>query len=193
MGLKLITPPATEPVTLAEAKLHLRVDITDDDALITDIITAAREYVETTTRRQFVTATWEYRMDGFPSSGGDIELPRPPLASVSTVKYNDSDGNQQTLSTAEYDVNIDAVVGHVTPAYGKTWPEHRVETDSIQVQYVAGYGAASAVPSSIKSAIFLMIGHLYEHREAVVVGTTATTIPLALQSLIVSNAVWEAV
>src|SRR4051812_10578846 len=127
LSLQKTVEPATEPLTLTEAKLHLRVDATDDDSLITSLITVAREMVETATNRQIVSATWKLSMDCFPSGwsshsgrliedqgglrysdglrqwqGNVIKLPRSPVASVSSVTYVDPNGATQTLSSSLY-------------------------------------------------------------------------------------------
>ena len=181
MGLSVKTVPTEEPVTLGEAKLHLRVDGSDDDDLITALIKAARDQCEAFTRRQFVTATYEYTLDGF---SGFIPLPRPPLDDVNSIAYVDSDGDDQTVDSGDYDVVTDTVIGYVQPAYGEVWPNVRGHTNDITIDYDAGYGAASAVPDTLKAAIKLLVGHLYENREAVVVGTTVSKLPLAVESLL---------
>ncbi len=189
-SLKLVTAPATEPVTLVEAKAHLRVDITADDTYITTLIAVARRFSELKLGRQIITATWELRQNRFGTSGR-IFLPRPPLISITHVKYNDNDGNQQTWSNTLYDVSVDSIIGWVVPKFNLSYPDARNETDSIQIQYVAGYGAASAVPESIKQAILLMIGHLHEHREGVIVGKVASTMPMAVDALLDTERITE--
>lgn len=94
MTSRLITAPAVEPVTVAEARAHLYVGHSDDDAIIGAFIAAAREDCEHRTQRALVTQTWERTLDGFPAA---ISLPMAPLASVTSVKYIDGDGNEQTL------------------------------------------------------------------------------------------------
>lgn len=165
MGLVQTAAPASEPITLTEAKLHLRVDTSADDALITSLIEAARQAAESFCARQFVTATWQYTLDAFPEDD-TINLPRPPLQSVTTLKYVDTAGATQTLSASKYTVDTSKFVGRIVPAYGESWPSTYGHIEDVEVTYVAGYGAAAAVPEAIKAAIKLLVADMYEHREA---------------------------
>lgn len=165
MALKLLTAAAEEPVTLAEAKLHCRVDGTDDDALFTGvIIPAARESAEHRTGRALVTQKWELSLEAFPA--GAFDLPKPPLQSVESIKYRDTAGNLQTLGPAAYTVHTSSLAGKVAPAYGTSWPATRGQLDAVTVSFTAGYGDRSTVPAGLKSWILLAIGTLYENREA---------------------------
>lgn len=181
MPLTLVTPPAVEPVTLIEAKAHLRVTATDEDTLITALIKAARQQAEhRTVATVFVTQTWTETLDAFPA---EIVLSRRPLQSVSSITYTDTDGTEQTLAVADYQVVTDELLGRIVPAYGVDWPTARDMPGAVVVTYVAGYGAAADVPESIKSAVLLLIGHLYEHREAVSDGSMSE-LPMAVDALL---------
>lgn len=165
MSLVLIIPPAEEPVSLSEMRLHLRVDHDDEDALIQALITAARQHAETVTRRQLVTATWELREDAFPS-GPEWPLPLPPLQSVASVKYLGEDGTEQTFDASNYVVDTASEPGRIVLKPGASWPSGPLyPAGAARVRFVAGYGGASAVPEPIKAAIKLIVAHLYEHRE----------------------------
>ena len=186
MTLKLITAPATEPVSASEAKSHLRVDTTADDTLIGTLITAARQHVENHLRRALITQTWELVMDAFPA-GDVIRLPRPPLVSVTSIKYTDEDGNESTFSSAAYVVDTDSTKGRVVLKSGETWPSDTLAAaNGVRVRYVAGYGEASAVPRPIRQAILLLIGTLYENRESVLVaqGVTVAQLPFGVEALL---------
>src|SRR5574343_985939 len=118
MALKLITAATTTPVTLAEAKLHCRVDGTDEDALITSLITAATETAEQQLAgRVLMQQTWELTLDAFP---GVFELTRVPVQSITSLKYYDTAGVQQTMAGADYTLDTTDDIGWalVTPAYG---------------------------------------------------------------------------
>ena len=180
MSFKLITRPAVEPITVQEARDHLRVDSTQEDALISELISAARQYIEESTRRPLITQSWTYYADCF---AGDIEL-KPNLQSVVTVKYLDADGNQQTLSAANYAADLAALVGVIYPAYRLDWPSARYVTNSIEIEFVAGYGLAADVPAPIKQAALLLIGHFYQNRESVMVGVNAVETPMAVDMLL---------
>ena len=165
MALKLITAATTYPVTLAEAKLHCKVDAADDDALITAMITAATEMAEQQLGRALMTQTWELTLDSFPAA---FELTRVPVQSVTSVKYYDTTGTLQTLSNLLYSVDTADGDGYayVTPAYNTDWPESREQINAVVVRFVSGYASAAEVPESIKSWVKLMISAMYENREA---------------------------
>lgn len=167
-GLKLITAPIFEPVTLAEAKLHCRIDGTDDDTLVTSLIVAARQAAENRTGRVLITQTWELQLDAFEA---EIELPNPPTQSVVSVKYLDTAGADQTLAGTEYLLDATSEPGLLVPAYGKTWPSTYAVPNAVKVQYKAGYGdAAASVPHGVKQWMLLAIGTWYANREAMVSG-----------------------
>lgn len=160
MNPKRITTP-TEPVTLAEAKLHLRgVDDTAEDALITALISAARETCEDRIEGTIPVTGWRLTLDAFPDA---IKLPRGPVASVESVKYIDDDGVEQTLSPLDYLVDTASMQGYIVPAYDKAWPETRNQINAVEVEYTAG-GAAPA--HAIKAWMLLAIGDMYANREA---------------------------
>lgn len=256
MPKKINTPPSAEPISLTEAKAHLRVDGTDDDALITSLIVTARQHVEAETERILITQTWDLYEDEFPDV---IEIPYPPLQSISVITYTDEDGVTQTLATSVYTVDMDSEPGQVYEAYNQTWPNTRNEDKVVKVTFVAGYAtpftadaatdvitvtgrtfadggmirlsnsggalpaglstltdyyvrdasgptfklAATAggaaiditgtgtgthfvgeVPQAIKQAMLLLIGHWYENREAVNIGSAANEFPLAVDALL---------
>ena len=177
MGLSLIVPASEEPITVAEAKASpsLRVAVATDDTDIGTLITTARDMAETITRRAFITQTWELVLDGFPTGG--IVLPLPPLQSVASIKYIDTDGAQQTLDALLYAVDTDSEPGLVVPAYGESWPSTRDEVNAVRVRFVAGYGAAADVPAAIKTWIKMRAGTLYDNPQALVVGQTVMNVP----------------
>ena len=186
MALKLITAPAAEPVSASEAKAHLRVDTTADDTYIGTLITVARQNVESHLRRSLINQTWEVVLDAFPA--GVIRLPKPPLASVTSIKYTDDEGNESTYSSANYVVDTDTEPGRVVLKSGQTWPAVTLAAaNGVRVRYVAGYGAAgSNVPQAIRQAILLVIGSLYENREDVLVaqGVSIGVLPFGVVALL---------
>jgi len=174
MGYKLITGPATEPVSLAEAKLHLKIETADtaDDTLIAILIAAARESAEQFTRRAFIAQTWELQKDCF--EDGEIQLRKTPVQSVTSIKYYDVNGVEQTLATTVYGLNQADEPNEVYLKYGQLWPQVRGEENDVKIRFVAGY---TTVPSSVKAAILLIVGHLYENREDVVIGRQVNDLP----------------
>lgn len=159
MGTKLVTAPAAEPISASEAKAHLRVTHSNDDTLISALITAARLYCEAYTHRALVTQTWDWFLDAFPC--GEIDVPYPLLQSITWVKYTDPDGVLQTLDAALYQVTLNAEPARLAPAYGQAWPVARTQIDAVNVRFVAGYGNAAAVPEIIKVAIKLYVEAQY--------------------------------
>ncbi len=169
MSITRITDAATEPVTLAEAKAHARVDSSSDDTLIQALITAARQSAEERMQRAILPQIWEKQLDSFPSG---IELPRGPVSSVSSVKYLDVDGVLQTLDPQDYQLdNVSEFVGWVVPSVDVDWPETHETINAVRVRYVAGWADADAVPGPIKAWILAMVAALYEHRELAAAGT----------------------
>lgn len=189
--LILDTGPSSEPVTLAEAKEHLRVDIDDDDALITGLITAAREYVESVSGWTLFTTTWRMILDDWPSQPF-IVLPRPPLQSVTSVVYVDSQDNTNTWPTTEYVVETDRTPGRIHLVYGKSWPTATLRPASpITITFTAGWPSVSQIPQRYKQAVLLLLGHWYENREAVVVsGAVPKQLSLAVDSLLMMDRVY---
>lgn len=179
MGLVLVTPPAEEPVTVSEAKAHLRVDTNDDDASIGALITAARQHVEAWTGRQLVTATYRLEAREFPAT-----LPRPPLASITSVAYVDSTGVERTLAGSAWAASASDVPGRIEPAFGAVWPVVRAGPAAVKITFTAGYGAAAAVPRAIRQAILLLVGHWYANREAVTPGGAAVVLPIGAEALL---------
>lgn len=177
-----------EPISLTEAKNHLRVDTTDDDDLITALVTVAREYVETATNRTLINQTRHHYLHDWPS-GNVLRLPEVPLVSVTSVQYTDDDNSTSTFGTANYYVDTygDNGIGCIVLNDGSSWPSDTLrETNAVHVTYVAGYGSVpSAVPRPIRQAMLMAVGHWYENREyAVTSGAVPKTLPLAVDALL---------
>lgn len=181
-GIKIVTAPTWEPVVISQAKLHLRIEDTthDDDEMLTWQIKAAREHVERRTNRQLCTATWDLYLDEFPD---EIEMPYPPLASVTSIKYLDDNGVEQTLAASVYSVDTGIEPGVIRLAYDQSWPSFRSVENAITVRFVAGWASLGAVPSSLRAAVLLKMSELYTHREIQMIGTISEDLP-AFESLI---------
>lgn len=181
-SLAIVTPPAAEPVSLSDAKAHCRVDHSADDALISAMIVAAREHCEAFTGRAFITQTWDLRVGGL---GYALRIPKAPLSSVSSVKYLDANGVEQTADPSLYVVDAKPAPGLVTLASGKSWPTLRDVPYPVTLRFVAGYGASAAnVPQAIRSAILLMVADLYDNRGSVIVGTVSSRIGITIELLL---------
>jgi len=185
----VVTAPTEEPVTLSEAKLHCRVDGSDDDALLSSLIAAARAACEVLARRAFVTRTLDYRLASWPA-GRSIVLPLPPLVSVTSIAYTDEDGVAGTVPSTDYVVYSQVEPGLIVLKPVASWPAATLMPGpALVVRYVAGFGAAAAVPAEYKHAIKLTVGHWYENREAVVVGAMVAKLPLAVKDLLTQDRV----
>ncbi len=164
MQLKQITAAQDAPVTLAEARAHLRVDSTAEDTLITSMITSATEVAEQLTGRAIMPQTWELTLDSFDDG---IVLTRPPVRSITSITYVDTAGATQTLSASLYRLRADDFgAATVTPVYGQSWPETLDDTDTVTVRFVCGYASEDSVPQPIKSWILLQVGSMFENRES---------------------------
>lgn len=171
MGLVLTVPPEAEPVTLMEAKQHLRVEDTDEDAFITSLITTAREYCEAVQNRAYMTQTWELWLDDWPDKAY-IAIPKPPLQEIVSVKYFDTSGKEYVFPESEYIIDNKNQPGGLALAYGKGWPSATLRpANGICVTFTAGYKTADEVPARVKQAILLLVGHWYENREAALTGS----------------------
>ena len=166
MGLTIVTGPASEPITSAEAKLHCRVDTDDSsqDDVITDLIAAVRERCEAVADRALITQTLKLTLDAWPADNV-IRLPRAPLVSVTTLKYRAAaDGTLTTLAADQYSVDTVSEPGRITPAYGVAWPTPRDQAVAIEVTYVAGV-ASGSVPKAIKERLKVAVAYCWENRE----------------------------
>lgn len=179
----VVVQPTEEPVSLDEAKLHLRVDGSEEDDYIAGRITAARIACELEARRAFVARTLDLFLECWPARA--LKLPQPPLVSVTSITYTDDQGNTTTVSASDYVVYAGVEPGLIILKPTASWPSVALMPGpSIVVRYVAGYGTAADVPAIYKQAMLLTIGHMYENRESVVVGTIATQLPDAVSQLL---------
>lgn len=164
MGVTVVTPPTAEPLDTAALKLHLKIDTTVDDSLIATLGIAAREYVEAFIRRSLINTTYDLKLDAFPC--GDIVLPYPPVSSITSVSYIDSNGDTQVMTAGATGYLTDLPAGpHAEPGriyrgYQVVWPVTRCQPNAVTVRFVSGYGAS---PSSVPSLILAAIKHLVEH------------------------------
>jgi uncharacterized phiE125 gp8 family phage protein len=175
MPYKLITAPVAEPVSLTDTKNHLKVEVSTDDTLIGALIQSAREIVEQFTRRALMSQTWELQIDSFTES--EYALEKTPVQSITSVKYIDQNGVEQTLSAAYYTLDQASEPNKILQASGYTWPSVRGFTNDVKIRFVSGYASAALVPAALRSAILLIVGHLYENREDVVVGRQVNSLP----------------
>ncbi len=171
MSLNLKTAPASEPLTLSEVKDYLRIQDTQDDALLTALITASRERAEAFTRRVWITQTWTLWLDRFPkekasrkgweSNAQWISIPKPPLQSVAFLKTYDATNTATEFNPARYLVDNISVPGRIALNESETWPVDLRPVQSIEIEFTAGYGLASDVPEPVRQGMLLWIKLAY--------------------------------
>lgn len=182
MSLQLKTPPASEPVTLGEAKSYLRIADTDDDVFVNALITAVRQRFESWAARSLITQTWTLWLDGFPRRGKrdapgegyfdlpvghfdetqrQLEIPRPPLQSVAILQTYDTANTSTIFSSSNYLVDTASSPGRIALNQGAVWPTGLRSVNAVEIEFAAGYGNASDVPDSIKQGILLWIKLLF--------------------------------
>lgn len=179
--VSLVTAPSTEPVTLDEVKTLARIDGTDDDALLSQLIGAATRTAEEYLRRSLITQTHKLTIDlschadnlpdgiydlpetalygGLPRA---IELPKGPVQSITSVKTYDTSNTESTFASASY--SVDTAGERLYLNLGYSWPTNLRPYAAVVINYVTGYGTATAVPQPIKTAIQMIVATLYENR-----------------------------
>jgi uncharacterized phiE125 gp8 family phage protein len=189
MSLRLVTPPTETPVTLQQEKAHLRVDFNDEDDTIATLIAAATRAVENRVQRRYCTQTVEWVVQNFPMCG--LRLPLAPVASVGSIKYTNANGSVSTLDPSAYIVTSQGEATVIYPALGSIWPLAWPGAKPVAVIFTAG-GAAADVEAHVRAAILLMVGHLYQNREAVVQpqGGNPAELPLGVADLMLAEA-WD--
>ncbi len=240
-SVQLVTPPAEEPITLDEARLHLRLDGTDEDKYVQALVAAARIHMETALRRRLIATGLRLSLSRFPA---EIRIPYPPLLAAPTITYIDADGATQTLTSAadEYQINDRTAPARIIPPYAGAWPVTRSVPNAVTLSYTAGLGAVVTgtdanlyrciadhlgadankpitggshstywrqaasnagatltwasgttyrnVPQLVLAAVKLLLGHWFEHREAVADGAPPKSMPLAVESIIWQSRIW---
>ena len=209
LSINQTAAPTVEPVSLDQFKSQVRVDstFTDDDTIMTMYLIAARNHAENYTRRSFFSQTWQMTLDHFPTylyngtlnpairrdwmyysgiwNGMTIALPKGPVTAVNSIKYLDTTGTQQTLSSSNYTADLTSLPARIVPAPGLCWPLATVYVPgSVQVNFTAGsYVEDTDCPQTIAMAILLLASHWYEHREAVS-EVSMKEVPFAVSALL---------
>jgi uncharacterized phiE125 gp8 family phage protein len=184
MGLVLVTPPTAYAVTLTEAKAQCRVTSTDEDGVIQGYIAAATSYVEKYTGTSIMAQTWKLVLDGWSDC---IKLPNGPVSSVTSVKYLDTAGVEQTLAADQYTADLASSPARVVRKTTTTYPPALNEIASVNVTYVAGYTTLPDTKADLRNAILLLIGQWHANREAVNVGNIVSEFPHAVEALLTNH------
>lgn len=169
-SIEVTSAPAAYPVTLTELRTHVNQNHTDDDTYLTALLAAATEYAQKYTGLYFITQTLKVRLDEFPENcnRNQIVLPLAPVQSITSLKYLDTTGTEQTLSTSLYGYDLTSLPPRIYPADGQTWPVPQSIQKAITIELVAGYGAAgSSCPQNHVHAIKGLVGNWYRNRESV--------------------------
>lgn len=175
---RTLATAGSAPVTTTEVKAQLAINFSDDDTLLAALIAAATDMAENITGRQLMTQTWDHWFDEFPEQ---ILLPIAPIASVGSVKYYDGTNTQQTLSSSLYYADLHSYPAVIKPV--TTWPATYDKPNAVTVRITAGYASADLIPAGIKQGILMLIGHLYENREATA-PITITEVPMSARFLL---------
>ena len=186
-SLTRATQPVVEPVSVSDAKVHLRVDGDEDNLYIASLIAAARDWVESYLDRTLVKTQWTLKMDRFPI--GDIELPRPPMLPLSvSLTFTSESGAVSVLASNLYRVDSASTPGVVRPLREADWPAYMDDANAITITFWAGYGEdGRSVPAAIKHAMLMLVGFWYENRSSVIVGSISKPLEFAVESLLSSQ------
>lgn len=179
---RVTTGPVQEPLSVSEAKAHLRIDHGDEDAYVGHLIQVAREFVETDAELSLMPQTLTLYLDEF--EGDEIYIRRPPIVSVDSITYYDSNNTQQTLSTSVYQTDLVGVPPEISLKFGQVWPIVYDRENAIAITCTAGYTSAANVPAIVKQAMLMLIGHWYRNRETVAIGSTSEEVKLSYEALL---------
>lgn len=190
-GLTLTMAPAIFPISRTEAKDHLRVSTDDEDGYIDLVIAAAVDYYERQAWLQLITATYEFYLDKFPEGNTPIELPRPPLQSITSISYVDENGNTQTWDVSKYEVDTSLLPGKVRPTKSESYPGTNDQFKAVTITFKAGYGdSEEEIPDTILSTLKLLISYLYDHRDFVIPQKErGQNIPMGIINMLQQNSV----
>tara|TARA_R110002020_G_scaffold385529_2_gene596454 strand:+ start:523 stop:1104 length:582 start_codon:yes stop_codon:yes gene_type:complete len=181
-SLKVNTASTTTIISTADAKTHLKVDVSDDDTLIDNLVAAATQSCEIFTNRYFTDTVVTQYSDKFP----EIKLLyKSPVSSITHIKYYNSSDVLTTWDAANYILDDSSEPARVGLAVDASYPDIADRINAVEVKYTVGYGSsASDVPQAIQQAILLTVGNWYQNRQEVVTGTIATQLPKSAQYLL---------
>jgi uncharacterized phiE125 gp8 family phage protein len=183
VGLKLITAPTVEPLTLDQVKAQCRIDTADEDALLALYISAARAKAENYTGAALISQTWEQTLDEFPCA--EIELLKPPVTAIESVTYVSPAGSPVVLPGTEYSLDASTFPGWLLPAAGATWPTTLDCANAVTIRYTTGYANAASIPADLRAWLLLTAAYLYAQREVMVMSERVAEIPaLFIDSLL---------
>ncbi len=185
-GLTLVTAPTLEPVSLEQAKKFLRIDTADDDDTVEEFISAARDYIETEGGICFLPQTWDHTYDNFPYFSNPFELLRWPITSVVSLKYLDATGTWNTWDPSNYIINGTTRPPRIAPTYARYWPILALQSlGNVMIRVVAGFPDRASIPPRLRQGFYMMLGHWYEHRQAIDIERgTAIRVPEGTEEIV---------
>jgi uncharacterized phiE125 gp8 family phage protein len=183
MALALTSGPAEEPVSVSEAKAHLRLDGTAEDILVASLIVTSRLHIEAALGLALITQGWRLTLDRWPE-GGEVRFPLRPVQGIDAVTVHAADGAPSVISAESYLLDGQGLVPRLVPRDGK-WPAPGLAVNGIEIEFTAGLAdAAASVLQPIRHALLLLVAHWYEHRDPLEIGSAASTIPAAVSDLL---------
>jgi uncharacterized phiE125 gp8 family phage protein len=183
MALVLSSGPASEPVTVAEAKAHLRLDGAAEDLLIASLILTSRLHVEAALGVALMTQSWRLILDRWPA-WPEVPIPLRPIESITSVDVLAADGAPETMAASGYILDQHGWPPRLIRT-GMTWPAPGRVAAGIEIAFTAGYGAAASdVPAPIRQALLMLVAHWYEHRDPIEIGSTVLAIPSGVSELL---------
>lgn len=185
MSNRLIFPPPSELLSVADVQKHSRID-SDSEAewAVASLLPVAIEEVQTYCNVQLLSATREETLTAFPCGREPLKLPYRPLHAIVSIKYRATDGTLTTWDAAEYEAERGDFAAWVRPAYSYTWPIARNDADGVQIRYVCGWPNVESIPQHLLHAVRMTVTHLYEIRDSVVVGTAGVELPMTVKHLL---------
>jgi uncharacterized phiE125 gp8 family phage protein len=184
MSLVLTSGPGLEPITLAEAKAHLRVDGTAEDALIQSLIITSRLHVEAALGLALITQSWSWFIDRWPK-GHRLAMPLRPVQALADVRLWKADGSSEALPLAQLFLDGQAQPARIVWLGASPLLDPGRRANGIEVAFTAGFGAAATdVPATIRHALLLLVAHWYEHREPVEIGSGINAVPAMVAELL---------
>jgi uncharacterized phiE125 gp8 family phage protein len=184
MALILTAGPSAEPISLAEARAHCRVDGDMEDTLIASLILAARLHIERCLDVALISQSWSLFLDRWPDRG-HVGLPLAPLLSIDAVRLYGPTGSSMSLDPALFDVDAFSRRPRLCRRDGQSWPLPGRGANGIEIAFTAGYGLApDDVPMPLRLAVKLLVAHWHEAREPVLLGETADPVPTSIAALL---------
>ncbi len=184
MALVLTRAPTVEPITVADAKAHLRIEGSSEDVVLASLVLTSRLHVETALGLALLSQGWTLTLDEWPAAGV-LHLPIRPLLSVDAVRVLPSSGAPALLHPSTYIVDTTGWRGRIVRAFGSDWPRPGKSANGIEIELTTGFGTSAAdVPAPIAQALLLLVAHWYERRDPVEIGSAAARIPAAVSNLL---------